>query len=172
MKEARWFRDRAARRLIVLGYLPWLAGLSLAWEIAHVSLYTLWQEAGLPYIAFSIAHCTAGDVLIGGAALLLVLILGREGELARWRWSRIAALTSLLGVSYTLFSEWMNITILRSWSYADAMPTLALGAIEIGVSPLAQWLIVPALALYLALAAARRGRDPSARISSGTAPGR
>jgi hypothetical protein len=145
-----WYRDREARSLILLGYLPWFAALSLAWEIAHVRLYTLWTEADLAYIAFSIAHCTLGDVLIGSAALLSALILTRERVLAQWRWWRIAVLTALFGVGYTFFSEWMNITILRSWTYAESMPTFELAGFEVGLSPLAQWFVVSPLALYLA----------------------
>lgn len=146
----RWYRDRAALSFILLGYVPWLAGLNLAWEVAHVSLYTLWKEAELAYIAFSVAHCTLGDVLIGGIALLLALILGRERAFPHWRWSLVGSLAVILGASYTVFSEWMNITILRSWSYSESMPKLEVGGFEMGLTPFAQWLIVPPLALYLA----------------------
>jgi hypothetical protein len=148
--EVLWYRDPSAVRFVAFRYLPWLAGLNLAWEVAHVPLYTLWQEAEPAYIAFSIVHCTLGDILIGGVALLLALILGRERALPHWRWGRIAAVTVALGAGYTVFSEWMNITVLRSWSYAESMPTLDLGGIEIGLTPLAQWLVVPPLALILA----------------------
>lgn len=150
MRQAPWFRDRQAWRLIVRWYLPWFAMLNLAWEAAHVRLYTLWNEAQPAYIAFSVVHCTLGDVLIGACALLLALILAREASLAAWRWGRIAVLTMILGAGYTVFSEWMNLTIRRSWSYAESMPTLGLGGFELGLTPLAQWLILPPLALYLA----------------------
>ena len=62
--HAGWLRDAAARRFIALGYLPWLAGLSLTWEIAHLPLYTIWNEASPEYMAFAVAHCTVGDLLI------------------------------------------------------------------------------------------------------------
>jgi hypothetical protein len=148
-----WYRDRAALRWIATRYLPWMFALNLAWEAAHVRLYTLWQEADAAYIAFSVVHCTLGDVLIGGAALLLALILGREGALPQWRWGRVAVLAALIGAAYTVFSEWMNITLLRSWTYSTAMPTLELGSFQIGLTPLAQWLVLPPLALYLGRAA-------------------
>jgi hypothetical protein len=150
VRRALWFRDRLAWRLIVRAYLPWLAGLNLAWEVAHVRLYTIWTEASPAYIAFAVLHCTLGDVLIGGLALLVAFIVLREHALAQWRYVRIAALTALLGTAYTIFSEWMNLAILRSWTYAESMPRIHLAGLEIGVTPLAQWLIVPPLALYLA----------------------
>ncbi len=143
-----WYRDGRAWRLLALRFLPWFAGLSLAWEIAQLPLYTLWTEATPGYIAFSVAHCTLGDVLIGASALLAALILLRAGSLASWRWARIAALAALLGAGYTVFSEWTNTAILGSWGYAASMPRIGLGGIEIGLSPLLQWLVLPPLALY------------------------
>jgi hypothetical protein len=89
-------------------------------------------------------------VLIGAAALFTVLICARETALSRWRWRRIATLSGLIGLVYTVFSEWMNITWLGSWTYADSMPTLAIGRFDLGLSPMAQWLVVPPTALYLA----------------------
>ena len=156
VSPAQWYRDRDARFLIVAGYLPWLAALNLAWEAAHVSLYTLWNEAEASYVAFSVVHCTAGDVMIGAAALVLALIFGQEKSLARWQWRRIAALTALAGTAYTIFSEWMNTTVSGAWTYAEAMPTLELASLEIGASPLAQWLLLPPLALYIARKTRRR----------------
>lgn len=145
-----WYRDRNARSLIAFRFLPWFAGLSLAWEIGHSPLYTLWNEAHPSYIAFAVLHCTAGDVLIGSTGLFLALVILRERTLADWAWRRIAALTMLFGTAYTIFSEWMNVKILRSWTYADSMPRLDVGEFQLGLTPLAQWLIVPPLALYLA----------------------
>jgi hypothetical protein len=155
----RWYRDRATLRWIAARYLPWMLVLNLAWEAAHVRLYTLWQEAEAAYIAFSVAHCTLGDALIGIAALVVALTLTRAGLIAYWSWARVAAITSLAGVAYTIFSEWMNITLLRSWAYAKSMPTLDFGGFEIGLTPLAQWLLIPPLALYLG----RAGLNPADR---------
>ncbi len=164
MTTTLWFRDRNAWRLIAFGCLPWLAGLNLAWEAAHVRLYTLWTEEPSSYIAFSVLHCTLGDVLIGAAALFVALIAGREGAPARWRWPRIGVLTALIGTAYTVFSEWMNITLFRSWTYAESMPRLDLGGFELGLTPLAQWLVVPPLALYLSRRGTQwRDKTPPAR---------
>lgn len=156
MSDGLWVRDRRAWLLIALRYAPWFAGLNLLWEVAHARLYTLWYEAKPTYIAFSILHCTLGDVLIGPAALFTALIAGREGPVARWRWFRVAVLTVLIGLAYTVFSEWMNLTVLRSWTYAESMPTVRLGALEIGLTPLLQWLVIPPVSLYLARATGRR----------------
>src|SRR5438046_7946598 len=77
---APWYRDAATRSLILRRYLPWLAVLSLGWEIAQLPLYTLWNEAGPGYIAFAVAHCTIGDILIGTVALARSQGLMRGGS--------------------------------------------------------------------------------------------
>jgi hypothetical protein len=145
----KWYRDRATLRWIAARYLPWMLVLNLAWEAAHVRLYTLWQEAEAAYIAVSVSHCTLGDVVIGLAALMVALMLVRASSIAHWPWATVATITSLAGIAYTIFSEWMNITLLRSWTYAEGMPTLEIAGFEIGLTPLAQWLVLPPIALYL-----------------------
>lgn len=148
--HAAWYRDPAARRFLALGYLPWLAGLSLAWEVAQLPLYTIWTDSSAGFIAFAVAHCTLGDLMIGSAALALALIAGRERALERWHWRRIAVIAALTAVLYTAFSEWLNVAILRSWAYSDWMPVIETAGLRLGVSPLLQWLVIPPFALYLA----------------------
>ena len=145
-----WFRDRAALSFIGTRYLPWLAALNLAWELAQLPLYTIWREQSAGYVAFAVAHCTAGDLLIGTASLALALIAARAGPLARWRWIRIALIATAAGAAYTLLSEWINTSVRRGWEYSALMPTFELGGFVMGLSPLAQWLVVPPLALYFA----------------------
>lgn len=156
MNATAWYRDRDARSLIAFGYLPWLGGLNLVWETAQLPLYTLWREASAGYIAFSVAHCTAGDIAIGAAALVMVLILRREGAVAQWRWRRIAVGTALSGAAYTVFSEWNNTAILGGWAYSELMPVLKVAGIGFGLSPFMQWLLLPPLALHLAAKSRRR----------------
>jgi len=157
MTDARapepWYRQAGARALILRRYLPWLLALNVAWETAQLPLYTIWREASPVYIAFAVAHCTVGDIVIGAAALVLALLATRAGPLAQWQWAKIAALTTLAGVGYTIFSEWANTSVRQGWQYSALMPTLELGGVVIGLSPFAQWVVLPALALYLA----RRG---------------
>lgn len=130
-------------------YLPWLLALNLAWEIVQLPLYTIWREASPGYIAFAVAHCTAGDLLIGVASLAIALIVTRAGPLAGWHWLEITAIATLTGFGYTFLSEWTNTSVSQSWQYSELMPVLELGGVMIGLSPLAQWLLLPPLAFYL-----------------------
>ena len=61
-------------------------------------------------------------------------------------------------MAYTVFSEWFNVYRLGSWAYADAMPTLG----GIGLAPILQWLLMPALplGLYIRVRRRRRRRRP------------
>jgi hypothetical protein len=144
-----WYRARPAWKFILLRFIPLLALLNLAWEMAQLPLYTIWHEAPWRDIAYAVVHCTAGDVLIGVFALLATLIVTRAGPVGTWRTAHLMAGTVLLSVSYTIFSEWMNTVIYEHWKYSDLMPLMPV--LGTGLSPLLQWFVVPSLALHLAL---------------------
>lgn len=148
--DEAWFLDPAARTLIARRYLPRLAGLSLAWELLQLPLYTIWDEGSAARLAFAVAHCTAGDVLIGSVALAVALLATRARHPSTWNWRALALILAAVGVVYTGWSEWMNTVLRASWTYSRWMPTVRFGDVALGLSPLLQWLIVPPLALRLA----------------------
>ncbi len=130
------------------GYLATTAVLDLAWETAQLPLYTIWREGTAREQAFAVLNCTAGDVVI--ALLALVSALAAAGDPA-WparRAGRTAALTLAGGLAYTVLSEWLNVEVRRSWAYSGLMPVLP--PFGTGLSPVLQWLVVPALALRAA----------------------
>ena len=117
---------------------------NLVWEILQLPLYTLLSESSPAVIAFAVAHCTLGDVLIAGVWPIAALVL-RGGE--NWpqeRYWRVALLAVAVGASYTVFSEWNNTVVTRDWAYSSLMPTLW----GIGLSPVLQWLLIPALVFW------------------------
>lgn len=129
-------------------YLAASAVMHLVWEVAQLPLYTIWRTGSVGEITFAVLHCTAGDVMI--ATLLLVAALVAFGS-AAWPASslqRVVAAVVSLGMGYTVYSEWINTVVRKSWAYTDAMPILPV--LGTGLSPLLQWLIVPAVALWAA----------------------
>ncbi|OFW31056.1 MAG: hypothetical protein A3H97_06575 [Acidobacteria bacterium RIFCSPLOWO2_02_FULL_65_29] len=148
----RWYRDRAAWSFIFLRYTPWIAILNLVWEVAQLPLYTLWTEGTPDYIAFAVAHCTLGDIAIGVSALALGLIAMNAGAVRSWRVGPLIAIVTVIAAAFTIFSEWLNTVALAGWAYSPLMPTVRFGKFELGLSPVLQWLVLPALALRLALA--------------------
>ncbi len=134
-----WYAHPESRSFILRRFLPRLAICSLVWEVAQLPLYTLWAELRLEHIAW-VAHCTAGDVLIGMAALLLALILNGAGERANWPVNRIVMWMIAAAVAYTMWSERINLAQ-GNWAYSAWMPVLP--GIGVGLSPLLQWVVVP-----------------------------
>ena len=113
--------------------------LNLAWEIAHARLYTLWAEADGLTVAWSLLHCSLGDVLI---ALAMFALAGLALRRADWPLSRPwagGAMVVIGAMAYTAWSEWYNVYLAGSWGYSASMPLI----FGIGVSPLLQWLILP-----------------------------
>ncbi len=89
---------------------------NLVWEIAHLPLYTLWESPDLGEKIFAVLHCTLGDVMIALKTLLIALLLFGNPDWPARHWSRVALVTIALGLAYTVFSEWLNISIRQSWA--------------------------------------------------------
>lgn len=137
-----------AGRSAIGRYLVVLAVGSLAWEFAQMPLYTLWSTGSMREIVFAAVHCTGGDVLIGGTALFGAVLLFGTVALPRLGFSVVGIATVAAGLGYTVYSEHLN-TARNAWAYSSLMPVLP--GLDIGLAPLAQWIVVP----FLALAAAR-----------------
>ena len=82
-------------------FLIFIATGNLAWEIAQLPLYTIWYEGTPGELAFAVAHCTGGDILIASASLLLALLLVARPTWPDETYRRVAALTVALAVPYT-----------------------------------------------------------------------
>ena len=126
----------------MLVYLAASALGHLLWEIAQLPFYTIWADGGFGQIGFAVLHCTAGDVLIAATALVL----------AQWAFApvgrRVVGATLVIGAAYTAGSEYVHAVIRTDWPYSQLMPTLPI--LGIGALPMAQWLVIPAIALHLA----------------------
>lgn len=131
-------------------YLAIIVSASLAWEIAQLPLYMIWQEGSVAEILFAVLHCTLGDGVIAAACLMVALIVAGSD-----RWPRdcrnyraVAVLAVTFGIAYTIYSEWLNVQILGTWQYRSAMPVLP--PLRTGLAPLLQWIVIPPLAFRFA----------------------
>ena len=127
-------------------YFLFAALANLAWEGAHLPLYSLWQEGSVGELAFASIYCTGGDLLIAMASLVLALLLFAEDGWPEESFIRVAAAAVDCGIGYTVFSEWLNTAVRGSWAYSDLMPVVPI--LGTGLSPLAQWLVVPLAAFW------------------------
>lgn len=107
------------------------------------------SDTGTPFeTALALAHRTEGELLSGMAAPMFALIITGD---AGWRQRgcvRVASSALLLGVLCTVCYEWLSVVVRRTWQYAALMPGLP-GLIT-GLAPLAQWVVLPALANWRA----------------------
>ena len=134
-------------RIVLRRYFFVVAVGNLAWETAQLPLYTIWREGTARMMAVAVLHCTAGDLLIAAATLLLSLtVLGRGWPTQPSAARRVAVATILAGVGYTVFSEWLNIVVRQSWAYSGLMPVIP--GLGTGVSPFAQWIVIPAAGFW------------------------
>ena len=135
-----WAVRRAALYLIIA------AAGNLVWEAGQIPLYTIWSIGTTREIFVAVTHCTGGDVLIATATLLLAALFA---WLLGWRpfGYPMAATATVLGIAYTILSEWLNVAVWHTWSYSPAMPVLPW--LSTGLAPTLQWLVVPASAFAI-----------------------
>jgi hypothetical protein len=141
------------------GQSAWLLGLrtylgaifigNLVWEGLQLPLYTIWTTGTVAEQAFAVIHCSLGDLLIALSTLVLALVLTGGHSWPRGRFWPVAILTVVFGIAYTVFSEWLNVVVRAAWSYSDRMPVLSVFGLNIGLSPLLQWIVVPTAAFTI-----------------------
>lgn len=124
-------------------YLGTSAILHLVWEILQLPLYTIWRTGTLGEIAFAVLHCTAGDLMIASLSLVVALLVAGDRAWPFERFRHVMAATLVIGVGYTVYSEWANTVVRKTWAYSEFMPKMPI--LGTGLSPLMQWLIVPAV---------------------------
>lgn len=122
----------------------WGALLHGAWEALHSPLYADHGRAW-SYLLWTRLHCTIGDVLILLATFWLTALVFRTRRWYRLKPLAGTAVFTLLGVGYTVFSEWLHTKVLGSWAYGPGMPTV----LGVGLSPLLQWVILPPTLVWL-----------------------
>lgn len=146
--ERGWRASAPGRALAyALLALPMFA----AWELTHAPLYTIWVDAG-PQAAWRAAlHCTLGDAALAFACALAAELLARALPWLQ-RARRREALVIAFGLLATIAIEWASTRWLGRWTYRESMPVIPW--LGVGLSPLAQWLVVPSVALWIL----RRGR--------------
>jgi hypothetical protein len=129
-------------------YFLVIAPAHLLWEFLHLPLYTLWDTGSVGEILFAIVHCTGGDLLIAAGALALAIIVFGQRQWPEQHFLQVAIAAIVVGLLYTVFSEWLNVDIRRTWAYKDSMPRLPL--LGTGLTPALQWLMVPTLGFWFA----------------------
>lgn len=120
--------------------------LNYQWELFQLPLFD--GFAGTPYYDV-ILHCTKatlGDVVISLAAFATACIATRS---RRWIVDKntVGIVTFLLmGLLITILFEILATGPLERWTYAERMPLVPF--LQIGASPILQWIVLPLLMLW------------------------
>jgi len=99
------------------------------------------------YIVWYRFHCTIGDIMILGASMVIWSFI-RNNHL--WFFApgkKDYLVVTLMGISYTAYSEILNVVVRKSWAYSDLMPMIP--GTHIGLIPVIQWILLPSLILYV-----------------------
>lgn len=142
---------------------PWLAigvaslGLHFAWEMLQAPLYEGMLSMPRWTATWHCARASAGDAVIAIVAYGTVALVARTRLwIVQPRTWQVAAYVGV-GFAVTVALEYLNVYRLGRWSYAPAMPQV----LGIGLAPIAQWLVVPPLVLWLVhIHLRRRSRTP------------
>lgn len=131
------------RRLIAI--LLSAYAMHFAWEMAHGSLFTPMNRLPFWQATAWCARAAGWDVVISVAAYLAAALAARRvlwiHHAARWPY----AIYFAVGLGITIALERWAIGAGR-WQYREAMPTIA----GVGLTPLLQWVVIPAALLLLA----------------------
>lgn len=120
--------------------------LHFPWELYQLPLFAGFENA--PYFT-TLVHCTRaalGDVVISLIALAIASVAVRSRF---WflEGNRIATLSFFaVGLIITVGFEAVATLLLDRWQYNESMPILPLTGT--GLSPVAQWIIIPWLQLW------------------------
>ena len=140
LSSRRWHLLNAAAIWALIALL-----LNLPWEIAQLPLYTIPSATSAAQVAYSIAHCTFGDVVLAAASFVIASLALTDAD---WPVSRPwlgGSIVVLLGLAYTAYTEWYSVYQAGYWGYKAGMP-LVFG---IGLAPLLQWVFIPACAVLI-----------------------
>lgn len=131
--------------------MPWLLAAAItvvlhyAWEMLQAPLFDdfagmhFWEHAWPCFLA------ALGDLMIAVTSYgIAALVVGRSGWPFQRRWSIPFAICLACGLAITIGFELYALATDR-WAYGPRMPTVA----GIALTPLLQWLVVPALTLLI-----------------------
>jgi hypothetical protein len=130
-------------RIALFGFV-----LNTLWEFGHAGpLYGMWAEVSLGEGLFYITLAILGDVvLVLGVAFLACCTAGWSHVIPpdTKGWFALLAFGFIAGVAL----EWIALA-LDWWTYNERMPTVTVFGEPVGLSPLVQVTLLPALSVFL-----------------------
>ena len=118
--------------------------INRAYHMASEAHRTQTRSSGESYInhPLAVAKIVAEIGLDEISLVAALLLFGSPSWPSRHLIPTMVA-TLVMGMSYTVYSEWLNTVVRKAWAYSELMPVVPL--LGTGLSPLMQWLVVPTI---------------------------
>lgn len=137
--------------------------LHFVWELMQLPLFAGFDEVHYYTVILHCTKATAGDVVISLVAFWSASLVARSRY---WfldkRFLPVGAFVTA-GLLITVVFELLATGPLQRWTYAEAMPVVPLT--DIGLSPIAQWLVLPLLLLWFVRRQVLGGQAQFSRLS-------
>jgi len=120
--------------------------LNFVWEVLQTPFF-IDKSFEINTIIWYRLHCTFGDVMISLVSFWLVALIFKSRQ---WFLHPIRVKLFLFiafGISYTIFSEIMNVSTKNLWGYSDLMPVIPF--LGVGIVPLIQWIVIPPVLVFI-----------------------
>lgn len=114
----------------------------------HLPLFTGWEPSLISDNPLFLARCMTVDAFLAVATLVLAIWLAGNLDWPNFRYWSVGSWTIVFGVVLTVLLEWLNVYFLGTWAYSNLMPVMPL--LDVGMSPLLQWVLVPVISLWWA----------------------
>jgi hypothetical protein len=144
-------------RVVVLAIVAF--ALHFGWEMGHAKWFATMSELPFWTATAWCARAALWDVAITVASYLAAAVMARNSSWPRAPRISLVAIYFVVGLTITIAVERWALGVGR-WRYEAAMPTVG----GIGITPLLQWIVVPAITLAAArlVMSPLRGVDQSA----------
>ena len=138
-------RSSAAQLCLVLFCAAFL--IHFVWEMWQIPFFSGMSEANHWSAVIQCSLATLGDGVITLIAYGSSAIVTRNAYWLYNRTSRNWTVYLATGLLITVFLEYLATDVYGRWQYSDAMPIIPI--LNVGLTPLLQWLALPPLALWL-----------------------
>lgn len=140
---------RVQTKLFFFGFV-----INFVWEMLQMPLFSYPADTSLTQINLACIQASSGDAAMIVIAFWVVAYLQKDRKWFLHPSVRSLALFLLPGLIMTIVFEAMATGPLHRWAYANSMPTLP--GLGTGLVPMAQWLLLPPLIIFIVRRQVRR----------------
>lgn len=136
--------------------------LHFVWEMWQVPLYVGMSDSDHWSAVLQCTLATIGDGFIALIAYSISAFIARDKYWLHKGSASIWAVFIISGLAITVFLEVFATNVYGRWQYSELMPIVPV--INVGLSPLLQWLIIPPITIWISAVLLRGlSRDEQSR---------